>query len=166
MINLYPLPGPLHRHHQDLVDAGLPEDLRAQAFSEISFESHDAASIARGRAAWQSRALEALGLVRRYVRFSADVTEIGVGSEFLGLATRAVWDRNCHLELCCRMVQALGGTLKLRTEGSMLNDPKAETSKMRCHFAYSQYSVCLEYKILYGSVFDPVNNSDHTDLIL
>jgi hypothetical protein len=131
VINLYPLPGPLHRYHQDLVDSSLPEELRAQAFADFSLDSHDAASLARGRAAWQGRVLEAHGLVSRYIRFSADLTTIGVGAEFLGLASRAVWDRNCHLELCCRMVQALGGTLKLRTDGSMLSDPQAETSKMR-----------------------------------
>jgi hypothetical protein len=146
LINLHYVSNPLHRHHQELVDAGLPDNLKAPVFADLNVSSFERADVARGKAAWQSRILEAYGLVQRYTRFSADVARMGASSDFLGMATRAVWDKNCHLELCCRMTQALGGTLKLRSTADFLNaaNDRSPRSSLLCTL---MGPICIEENI-------------------
>ena len=131
MNNFFPVSGPLDDQHQELVDDSLPPELQSAAFKEPDLSPFSSSDIARGRAAWQSRVLEAYGLLIRYTQFAADLAQTRARSEVVGLASRAAWDRDCHFQLCCRMVQYLGGTLKLSSYDFSAYQTKGETAHQR-----------------------------------
>lgn len=143
MSNFFPVSGPLHEQHQASVDGSLPAELHQGAFRQQDLDGFSESDIARGRAAWQSRVLEAYGLLIRYSQFAADLAQTHARSEVVGLASRAAWDRNCHFELCCRMVQCLGGTLKLSHGDWSAYQTLGETAHERVMHALAG-PICLE----------------------
>lgn len=88
----------------------LPATLSEAAFARFDPSAYPAKTVAWARTAWESRLCDEY---RSQVALSvllADLTTEGFAFDVLGAAIRVVRDEARHVELCRRMVLALGGS--------------------------------------------------------
>jgi hypothetical protein len=112
-------------HHQRFLDAALPESLRREAFARFSPSVYSEAELTSGRRAWQARALDEYRSQVLLTQLLNELTELGAAFDVLGLGIRVVRDEARHVELCRRMVTALGGDNALPGEpGWVRADPQ------------------------------------------
>ena len=109
VLDLRPVARQLDTLHQRFVDDGLPKELLPDAFAAANLSGHPPAALARGRAAWQARALELDASVVVAARFISDLTEMGTSTDIRGAAARVLRDKVRHLDVARRVLLALGG---------------------------------------------------------
>ena len=97
-------------HARRFHDAALGAELQAGAFSHFDRRAFSRAEIAWGRAAWQQRTLDEYRSLVGLSEFLDEVGALGLPFDALATAVRVVRDEARHVELCRRMVKALGGS--------------------------------------------------------
>lgn len=121
--------GPAHRtlatFHDRFHDDSLPSDLSLQAFAKFDRGVYDAVSLEWGLAAWQARLLDEYRSQVVLTDLLLQLTELGCSFDILGTAVRVVRDEARHVELCRRMVHALGGSDRIPGEPSFINPDKS-----------------------------------------
>jgi hypothetical protein len=88
----------------------LPETLSEAAFARFDPSAYPARTIAWARAAWEARLCDEYRSQVALTQLLADLTQEGFSFDVLGAAIRVVRDEARHVELCRRMVLALGGS--------------------------------------------------------
>jgi hypothetical protein len=98
-------------HYRDgFVDETMPAEVSRDAFARFDATQYDAETLEYGRANWQHRALDEYRSQVGFTEFLCEITMLGLASDALGACTRVVRDEVRHVELCRRMVGALGGS--------------------------------------------------------
>jgi hypothetical protein len=125
MLDLRPAHRTLATFHDRFQDDALPRELSLQAFAKFDRGAYDAASLEWGLAAWQARLLDEYRSQVVLTDLLLQLTELGCSFDILGTAVRVVRDEARHVELCRRMVHALGGDDLIPGEPSYINPAKA-----------------------------------------
>ncbi len=113
MLNLGFTQSALTTFHTRFQDEAMPEGLSSRDFAAFDKKAYDAEACARGAKAWQLRALDEYRSQVAFTELLMELTECGFAFDILGTAVRVVRDEARHVELCRRMVEALGGSMKI-----------------------------------------------------
>lgn len=115
----------LDTYHQRFLDDGFPDDLHREAFSSFDASIYDQEVLWRGMKAWQLRTLDEYRSQVAFTELLAQITELGMPFDSLGTCVRVIRDEARHVELCRRMVVALGGSDVIAGEpGWVRSDPR------------------------------------------
>jgi hypothetical protein len=125
MLDLRPAHRTLATFHDRFHDDGLPRELSLHAFAKFDRGAYDAASLEWGLAAWQARLLDEYRSQVVITDLLLQLTELGCTFDILGTAIRIVRDEARHVELCRRLVHALGGNDLIAGDPSYINPDKA-----------------------------------------
>ncbi len=98
------------RVHLRFQAEALPETLSEEAFARFDPSVYSSQTLAWARAAWESRLCDEYRSQVALTLLLADLTQEGFAIDVLGAAIRVVRDEARHVELCRRMVRALGGS--------------------------------------------------------
>lgn len=98
------------RVHLRFQAESLPEAVSAEAFARFDPTAYSSQTLAWAREAWQARLCDEYRSQVALTLLLADLTEQGFAFDVLGAAIRVVRDEARHVELCRRMVVALGGS--------------------------------------------------------
>jgi hypothetical protein len=109
MLNLAFTKSAVDAFNQKFLDDALPPELSRQAFAAFDPTRYDPRSLAIGLNAWQLRTLDEYRSQVAFTELLGELTQIGYAVDVLGTAVRVVRDEARHVELCRRMVTALGG---------------------------------------------------------
>jgi hypothetical protein len=90
-------------------DDGLGPELSTAAFAKFDASKLDARTVGWALGAWQARTLDEYRSQVGFTEFLMELTELGSSFDVLSTAVRVVRDETRHVELCKRMVIALGG---------------------------------------------------------
>ncbi len=90
-------------------DEGLGPQASAAAFARFDRRRFDARTLHWGLTAWQQRTLDEYRSLIGFTEFLCELTQLGARFDVLSTAVRVVRDEARHVELCKRMVAALGG---------------------------------------------------------
>src|SRR5262249_34625565 len=115
----------LGKFHDRFHDDALPSDLSLEAFAAFDRGAYDAASLEWGLGAWQARLLDEYRSQVAFTDLLLQLTELGFSFDVLGTAVRVVRDEARHVELCRRMVHALGGDDIIPGEPGYVNPDKS-----------------------------------------
>jgi hypothetical protein len=96
-------------YHERFLEETLPAELHTAAFEAFDASAYTDEEVAAGRAAWQLRALDEYRSFAAFADLLALLVELGAASDLIGTCARLVRDEDRHVELCRRMVRALGG---------------------------------------------------------
>ena len=94
----------------------LPETLSEAAFARFDASQYPAGTLAWGREAWEARLCDEYRSQVALTQLLADLTAEGFAFDVLGAGIRVVRDEARHVELCRRMVRALGGNDEVEGE--------------------------------------------------
>ena len=94
----------------------LPETLSEEAFTRFDPSVYSSQTVAWARAAWEARLCDEYRSQVALTALLADLTTEGFAFDVLGAAIRVVRDEARHVELCRRMVLALGGNEQIDGE--------------------------------------------------
>jgi hypothetical protein len=126
MLDLSPAHDTLNRLHRLFQDSSLPGALSAEAFARFDRSTYAPHVLERGCRAWQLRVLDEYRSQVAFSELLMELTELGASFDTLGAAIRVVRDEGRHVELCRRMVVALGGTDQMPGEPQWVrSDPSA-----------------------------------------
>ncbi len=109
MLDLSSGPRHLSSIHHRFTDESLDDDLQLKAFKSFDPTQYTARELARGRRAWELRTLDEYRSQVAFTEMLSEMTELGLPFDILGAGIRIVRDEARHVELCRRMVVALGG---------------------------------------------------------
>jgi hypothetical protein len=111
-------------HQRRFFDAELPDSLSAKAFASFSGRRYSRAQLTWGRKAWELRALDEYRSYFGFSDFLSALNMMGASFDVLSTAVRTVRDEARHVELCRRLVRALGGTDRIPgTPNFVASDP-------------------------------------------
>ncbi|MBS1152885.1 MAG: hypothetical protein H6Q89_4583 [Myxococcaceae bacterium] len=94
----------------------LPEALSEAAFARFDPSAYPSRTVEWARAAWEARLCDEYRSQVALTLLLADLTQEGFSFDVLGAAIRVVRDEARHVELCRRMVLALGGSEQIDGE--------------------------------------------------
>jgi hypothetical protein len=103
--------------HKRFLDTDFPPALSSAAFEAFKRESYPETALAPGLVAWQHRALDEYRSLLAFSELLVQLMEVQLPFDLVGTCVRVVRDEARHVELCRRMVLALGGN------GQMPGDP-------------------------------------------
>jgi hypothetical protein len=107
-------------------DGDLPAALSVRAFERGARAKVSAEDRAFGLHAWRHRALDEYRSQVVFTEFLADITALGCSHDVITASVRLVRDEARHVEICRRMVVALGGADRIPGEpGWVATDPDA-----------------------------------------
>ena len=95
--------------HARFEDESLPPELSTAAFKRFDSKVYSSAQIEWGRGAWEARVLDEYRSQVAFTDLLAGMTAAGCAFDLLGVGVRVVRDELRHVELCRRMINALGG---------------------------------------------------------
>ena len=104
------------RVHLRFQAEALPDTLSEAAFARFDSKAYPSQTLAWARAAWEARLCDEYRSQVALTVLLADLTNEGFAFDVLGAAIRVVRDEARHVELCRRMVVALGGTEQIDGE--------------------------------------------------
>jgi hypothetical protein len=111
-------------HQRRFFDAELPEALSSKAFASFSPRRYGRKQLSWGKKAWQLRALDEYRSYYGFSDFLLALNALGVSFDVLSTAVRTVRDEARHVELCRRLVRALGGDDRIPgTPNFVASDP-------------------------------------------
>ena len=116
MLDLSSVNRTLRLHASRFHDDSLPPALKLEAFARFDRRAFSPREVAIGRDAWQHRTLDEYRSMVGLAEFLDELGQLGVAFEGVTTAVRVVRDEARHVELCSRMVVALGGSLKIPGE--------------------------------------------------
>ena len=99
----------LDTHARRFYDKELPPPLQSQAFARFDRRRFSTAELAWGRSAWQQRTLDEYRSLVGLSQYLDELGVLGLAFDAVSTAVRVVRDEARHVELCRRMVHALGG---------------------------------------------------------
>jgi hypothetical protein len=108
-LDLTPASDKAAAYHERFVEETLPDELKLAAFEAFDPSAYDDEQLSRGRRAWQLRALDEYRSLAAFADLLALLARMGAASDLIGTCARLVRDEDRHVELCRRMVRALGG---------------------------------------------------------
>jgi hypothetical protein len=91
-------------------DEALPPSLSTKAFAAFDRRRYDAETLEWGVESWQLRTLDEYRSQVAFTSLLTELTQLGCAFDTLTAAVRVVRDEARHVELCRRLVVALGGT--------------------------------------------------------
>lgn len=97
-------------HAQRFFDRELPPELHLEAFRRFDRRAFSRAELRWGLAAWRQRALDEYRSLIGLAQYLDELGSLGVAFDAVATAVRVVRDEARHVELCRRMVRALGGS--------------------------------------------------------
>jgi hypothetical protein len=109
MLDLSSIDSVLDQHHHKFQDSSLPPSLSREAFARFDASVYPKSEVTRGRLAWEMRVLDEYRSQVAFTELLMELTELGCAFDVLGVGIRVVRDEARHVELCRRMVLALGG---------------------------------------------------------
>jgi hypothetical protein len=118
MLDLGPADDALSLYQRRFFDESLPASLSTKAFAAFKPGRHDEETIVWARRAWEARALDEYRSHASFCEFLVEASRLGLSWDALSGATRLVRDEARHVELCRRLVGALGGADQLGGEPS------------------------------------------------
>lgn len=124
MLDLTTGPRNLSRIHHRFTDASLQNDLHQSAFDAFDPSQYSQRDLMRGRRAWELRTLDEYRSQVAFTEMLSEMTEVGMPFDILGAGIRIVRDEARHVELCRRMVLALGGDGKINREPNFVRSNK------------------------------------------
>ncbi len=95
---------------QRFFDEALAPAVVRRAFAAFDASKYSAEELAWGCEAWQLRALDEYRSQVAFTELLGELTQLGFSFDALGTAVRVVRDEARHVELCRRLVKALGGS--------------------------------------------------------
>ena len=116
MLDLSSINPTLKLHAARFHDDSLPASLKTDAFARFDRKAFTRRELAVGRDAWQHRTLDEYRSMVGLAEFLDELGQLGLAFEGVTTAVRVVRDEARHVELCSRMVVALGGTRKIPGE--------------------------------------------------
>jgi hypothetical protein len=142
VLNLKTSQSAADRIHRRFLDEGLPERLSSRAFAAFECGGYSPELLQAGRESWQRRALDEHSSLVTFTELLWHATRMQMPFDVVGSCVRVVRDQARHVELCRRMVAALGGGTAIPGEqapGSIAEPPLAQWV-VRTVFG----SLCLE----------------------
>jgi hypothetical protein len=121
----------LATYHHRFQDDMLPKELSLQSFAAFDRGAYDAASLDWGLGAWQARLLDEYRSQVAFTDMLLQLTELGFSFDVLGTAVRVVRDEARHVELCRRMIHALGGDDLIPGDPAYVNPEKSLPPMLR-----------------------------------
>jgi hypothetical protein len=112
-------------------DEALPPSLNAAAFSAFDKTRYDPQTLAWAREAWELRTLDEYRSQVGFTELLLELTELGCAFDTLTAAVRVVRDEARHVELCRRLVGALGGTDEIPGEPRFVRSDPSEPLQVR-----------------------------------
>lgn len=109
MLNLAPANRGLAAVQRRFFDEALPKELSSKAFAAFDRRRYDADTLAWGVESWQLRTLDEYRSQAGFTELLGELTQLGCAFDTLSAAVRVVRDEARHVELCRRLVKALGG---------------------------------------------------------
>jgi hypothetical protein len=109
VLDLGPSGTPADLLHQRFLDESFPAELSAASFSQVDWSAYPQADLEGALFAWRHRALDEYRSQVAFTELLASMTQAGLPVDSLGTCVRLVRDEARHVELCRRMVKALGG---------------------------------------------------------
>lgn len=131
MLDLRPGPRALHSFHQRFLDDDLPPALSQKAFASFDAKAHDPREVARGRQSWTLRALDEYRSLTAFTALLGEIAKLDLAYDALGTMVRIVRDEDRHVELCRRMVVALGGDSSLDGEPAFVRVARFASARER-----------------------------------
>lgn len=116
MLDLRQSSRPLQTFQQRFLDDGLPVTLSRQAFAAFDPGRYAPTEVERGRRSWTLRAMDEYRSLVAFTGLLDDIAQLRLPFDGLGTAVRIVRDEHRHVELCRRLVVALGGDSQLEGE--------------------------------------------------
>jgi len=106
-------------------DEALPPELSTKAFAAFDRCRYDDETLSWARESWQLRTLDEYRSQVGFTDFLGEVTQLGCTFDVLTAGVRVVRDEARHVEICRRLVVALGGTDQIPGEPRWVaSDPK------------------------------------------
>ena len=115
-LDLHPADEALALWQRRYFDDDLPEALSTRAFEQASKLKLSADDRASGLHGWRHRALDEYRSQVAFTEFLGEVTDLGCSHDILSASVRLVRDEARHVEICRRMVLALGGDARIPGE--------------------------------------------------
>jgi hypothetical protein len=116
--------------HQRFLDESFPCELSRKAFAAFKRGAYDRSAVNVGRRTWQHRALDEYRSQVAFTELLMLLTDLGFAFDILGTCVRVVRDEARHVELCRRMVAALGGPQIIQGDPSWV---RADASQPKMH---------------------------------
>jgi hypothetical protein len=123
-------PGLAHAQRR-FFDEALPPALSSEAFGKFDGSAYDSDTLTWAKEAWQLRTLDEYRSQVGFSEFLLEVTELGCAFDIITAAVRVVRDEARHVELCRRLVIALGGTDEIPGEPKWVRSDDRETLQVR-----------------------------------
>lgn len=121
----------LHAFHQRFLDDDLPDSLSLASFAAFDASRYEPREVERGRRSWMLRTLDEYRSLTAFTALLADLAQIDCGYDALGTGVRVVRDEDRHVELCRRMVVALGGGSAIEGQPAWVRAPRWSTARER-----------------------------------
>lgn len=116
----------LTTHARRFFDLELPKELQSGAFERFDPKRYRRAERQWALAAWRHRALDEYRSLVGFSQYLDELGALGVAFDAVSTAVRVVRDEARHVELCRRMVRALGGDDRIPgTPTFVRSSPKA-----------------------------------------
>lgn len=131
MLNLAAVDRGLSTVQRRFFDEALPPSLSAKAFAAFDASRYDDDTLEWARASWQLRTLDEYRSQVGFTEFLMEVTELGCAFDTVTAAVRVVRDEARHVELCRRLVVALGGTDEIPGEPKWVRSDAREPLPVR-----------------------------------
>lgn len=112
-------------------DEGLPPTLSHASFQAFDRTRYEPETIAWALEAWQLRTLDEYRSQVGFTELLMELTELGCAFDTLTAAVRVVRDEARHVELCRRLVVALGGTDEIPGEPKWVRSDSREPLQVR-----------------------------------
>lgn len=107
-LNLPPIDPRLDAYRRFL-DEGFPPALSTEAFERFDRSAYADEDLFVGRGSWALRALDEVRSLHAFSELLTELSSVRAPFDVMGVAVRIVRDEARHVELCRRMVRALGG---------------------------------------------------------
>ena len=107
------------------MDDGLPKELASSAFAAFDSSIYEDELLLRGRKAWEAATLNEFRSQVGFTELLQQLTQAAYSFDVLGTAVRVVRDEARHVEICRRMVEAMGGSSVIDGEPNFVpSDPR------------------------------------------
>jgi hypothetical protein len=113
--------------HKRFLDTDFPQALSSAAFRAFKRDAYPEAAVAAGLVSWQHRALDEYRSLLAFSELLVQLMEVGLPFDLVGTCVRVVRDEARHVELCRRMVLALGGNGQIPGEPNWVRASPGES---------------------------------------
>jgi hypothetical protein len=131
VLDLSPSHRALDTFQQRFLAEGLGSAVSPKAFAAFDPSRYSPEELAYARADWEMRTLDEYRSQVAFTELLLELTEVGFSYDTLGTCIRVVRDEARHVELCKRMLKAVGGTDQLSGEPNWVRSDKELPTRYR-----------------------------------